>query len=104
MINSHKIRNVSAPLSVLAGAMFALAGCGGGGSGESTGIVSLAVSDAPIHDAEKVCIRFDGVEFFLQDLALCFELGNLRGCCLSGGLSCFDGGLCLSFPGGGLRF
>ena len=65
MIDSHKAHNISARLAVLAGAMFAVAGCGGGGSGsgESTGIVSLAVSDAPIHDAEKVCITFDAIEF-----------------------------------------
>lgn len=42
-----------------------LAGCGGGGSDESddTGFLSLSVSDAPIHDAKKVCITFDEIEF-----------------------------------------
>ncbi|MDH5622180.1 MAG: DUF4382 domain-containing protein [Gammaproteobacteria bacterium] len=41
-----------------------LAGCGGGGSGESamTGFLSLGVSDGPIHSAQKVCITFDAVE------------------------------------------
>jgi len=63
---------------------FALAGCGGSGSGDSgstdsgievgaesqltppsagdTGYLNLSVSDSPIKDATKVCIRFDGVE------------------------------------------
>lgn len=52
-----------------------LAGCGGSGSGsiadtssgsdlagENTGMLSLSISDAPIKDATKVCIRFDGIE------------------------------------------
>jgi hypothetical protein len=62
---------------------FALAACGGSGSGVGgvggvggvddqsqptapsagdTGYLNLSVSDAPIKDATKVCIRFDGVE------------------------------------------
>ena len=48
---------------------FALAACGGSGSGADdqstaggTGYLNLSVSDAPIKDAAKVCIRFDGVE------------------------------------------
>lgn len=45
-----------------------LAGCGGSGSssapaGDATGFLSLAVSDGPVHDAQKVCITFDSVEF-----------------------------------------
>lgn len=61
----------------------ALAACGGSGSGESdsggsgsgvddpsqpppsgsnTGFLNLSVSDSPIKDATKVCVRFDGVE------------------------------------------
>ena len=47
----------------------ALAACGGSGSGADdqstaggTGYLNLSVSDAPIKDAAKVCIRFDGVE------------------------------------------
>jgi hypothetical protein len=46
-----------------------LAACGGSGSGADdqstaggTGYLNLSVSDAPIKDAAKVCIRFDGVE------------------------------------------
>jgi hypothetical protein len=57
---------------------FALAACGGSDSGigdqsqpqpqpqppsaGNTGYLNLSVSDAPIKDATKVCIRFDGVE------------------------------------------
>jgi hypothetical protein len=46
---------------------FALAACGGSGSGtddqsQPSGFLNLNVSDAPIKDATKVCIRFDGVE------------------------------------------
>jgi hypothetical protein len=62
---------------------FALAACGGSSSGSSdpsqptppdqpappapppsggTGFFNLSVSDAPIKDATKVCVRFDGVE------------------------------------------
>jgi hypothetical protein len=59
---------------------FALAACGGSGSGSedpsqpspptqptpppsgTTGFFNLSVSDAPIKDATKVCVRFDGVE------------------------------------------
>ena len=45
---------------------FALAACGGSGSGtddqsQPSGFLNLNVSDAPI-EAAKVCIRFDGVE------------------------------------------
>ena len=51
---------------------FALAACSGSGSGSddpiqppptgTTGFFNLSVSDAPIKDAAKVCVRFDGVE------------------------------------------
>lgn len=42
-----------------------LAGCGSSGSSEddSTGMLSLGISDGPIHDARKVCITFDEIEF-----------------------------------------
>jgi hypothetical protein len=58
--------------------LFALAACGGSGGSSgggvddqsqptmppagNTGYFSLSVSDAPIKDATKVCVRFDGVE------------------------------------------
>lgn len=52
----------------LAGLVFAatlgLSACGSSGSPDSeTGRLSLNVSDGPIHDAEKVCITFDAIEF-----------------------------------------
>ena len=51
---------------------FTLAACSGSGGGSddpvqppptgTTGFFNLSVSDAPIKDAAKVCVRFDGVE------------------------------------------
>ncbi|MBU2678296.1 MAG: DUF4382 domain-containing protein [Gammaproteobacteria bacterium] len=52
---------------------FALAACGGSGGADDQsqltapsagdiGYLNLSISDAPIKDASKVCIRFDGVE------------------------------------------
>jgi len=54
--------------SVLAGLAFAatlgLSACGSSGSpDDATGTLSLNVSDGPIHDADKVCITFDAIEF-----------------------------------------
>ena len=45
--------------------LFVLTGCGGSGSGPSdaTGMISLGISDGPIHDAQKVCISFNEIEF-----------------------------------------
>ena len=39
-----------------------LVACGGSSSSGETGLLSLGVSDHPIHDAVKVCITFDDVE------------------------------------------
>ena len=44
-----------------------LAGCGGGGGGsndssDTYGFLSLGISDAPIHDAQKVCVTFTDIE------------------------------------------
>lgn len=53
-------------LSVLLVAVTILVGCGGSGSSSPdnpTGIISLAISDGPVHDAEKVCIAFNEIEF-----------------------------------------
>lgn len=54
------------PVSVLLLASLMTA-CGGGGSGSSddgdgTGTLSLGVTDAPVDDADKVVVRFNGVE------------------------------------------
>ena len=56
-----------------AAAVAMLAGCGGSGSTPegalqpNTGIFNLSVSDSPIKDAEKVCIKFDGVQLKKAD-------------------------------------
>jgi hypothetical protein len=53
---------------ILASALVACGGSGGGIDDQSqasvgdTGFLNLSVSDAPIKDAEKVCVRFDGLE------------------------------------------
>ena len=40
-----------------------IAGCGSSGSsGDGMGRISLGISDGPMHDATKVCIRFDEIE------------------------------------------
>jgi len=47
-----------------------LAACGSGSDSsqeDATGLLSLGVSDAPIHSAKKVCITFDDVELKLAD-------------------------------------
>jgi len=44
--------------------LVALAGCSSSGTDEeATGTLSLAVSDGPVHDAQKVCVAFDTIEF-----------------------------------------
>lgn len=48
---------------LMASSLSALAGCDGSDSGPATGFLSLGVSDGPIHDAEKVCVKFDSIEF-----------------------------------------
>lgn len=61
-----KNRTKRSAFFVLAASTAVLAGCGGSGSGaaetDTTGFLSLGVSDGPIHDADKVCITFDTVE------------------------------------------
>ena len=47
-------------------AAMALTGCGGSGGSdapeENMGLFNLSISDGPIKDAAKVCIKFDGVQ------------------------------------------
>ena len=52
-------------LYILGAATVVLAGCGGSGSSgpDATGFISLGISDGPVHDAKKVCISFDEIEF-----------------------------------------
>jgi len=40
-----------------------LVGCGSSGSDNATGLISLGISDGPVHEAKKVCISFDEIEF-----------------------------------------
>ena len=68
---------------LVSAAAVVLAACGGGGASDAgtdsqsqsvppatatTGFINLSVSDAPIRDATKVCIRFDGVELRHADI------------------------------------
>lgn len=59
-------------VTALAGLIVAVAGCSSGGSGsgsgstDAVGRISLAISDGPIHEASKVCITFDEIEFKSQ--------------------------------------
>ena len=50
--------------TIVAASAAILAACGGSGSGETatTGFLSLAVSDGPIHEAIKVCVEFNEIE------------------------------------------
>ena len=57
---SHKTQYAC---SLMAAALLPLAGCGGSGSSDATGYLSLGISDGPVHDAQKVCITFDEIEF-----------------------------------------
>lgn len=50
-------------LLLITSSLSLIGGCGGSDSGSGTGLLSLGVSDGPIHDAEKVCIKFDSIEF-----------------------------------------
>lgn len=52
-----------------AAAMLMLAGCGssGGGSGASTGTLSLQITDAPVDTADNVFIQFQGLELQAAD-------------------------------------
>lgn len=55
----HSLRNTVCSLG-LAG----LAACGGGGGGgDSTGKMSLSITDAPVDDAASVVVQFSGVAF-----------------------------------------
>jgi len=50
--------------SLLAALAFGLTACGGGSSGskDTTGRISLGISDGPVHDAHKVCVAFNEIE------------------------------------------
>jgi len=63
--NTMKIRRSEILVSSTMGVMILLAGCSGGSSGpeSDTGLVSLGVSDAPVQNAQQVCIEFAEAEF-----------------------------------------
>ncbi len=65
-------------VGTLAASAAFLAGCGGSGSGESatTGFLSLAVSDGPIHEAKKVCITFEQIELKNASTTTILDLGG----------------------------
>lgn len=55
--------------TALSGLIIIFAGCSGGSGSEpmeAVGRISLGISDGPIHDAKKVCITFDEIEFMRQ--------------------------------------
>ncbi len=59
--------------TALTGLFIILAGCGGGsGPIDAVGRISLGISDGPIHDANKVCITFDEIEFMRQGTSTVF--------------------------------
>ena len=73
---THLRRTLTA--SLLAALLIGLAGCGGSGSGEKTGTISLGVSDGPVHDASKVCVVFSTIEFKSGSDSFVEELGPTR--------------------------
>jgi len=61
-------------------ALLSLAGCGSSssGSGDKTGLLSLGISDGPVHDAIKVCIAFDEIEFKGEGAAFSVDPGGIQ--------------------------
>ncbi len=61
-----RIQTKRITFGISSAAMIFLAGCGGSSGTEelaTTGFLSLGVSDGPVHDADKVCITFNEIEF-----------------------------------------
>jgi len=70
------IRESRAIGMMMAVSLLFLAGCGGSGpdsNGNNKGVLNLSVSDAAI-DAEKVCIKFDGVQLKKADESALIDL------------------------------
>jgi hypothetical protein len=63
------MKNCSALIKYLSAAGLAtlLVGCGGGDGSDSTGSLSLSVTDAPVDIADKVVVEFTGVELQHSD-------------------------------------
>lgn len=55
-----------------------MTGCGSSDSGDGTGYLSLGISDAPVHDATKVCIAFDHIEFKGEKAPFTVDLGAVE--------------------------
>ena len=63
-MRKHQSGRPTARTFLLASLCALAAACGGGGGGEDgTGRLSLAVTDAPVDDAQAVVIQFSGVAF-----------------------------------------
>ncbi len=61
---SKQIVPVSYTFGMMSMLLIMLAGCGSGSApGDATGLISLSISDGPIHDAQKVYISFTEIEF-----------------------------------------
>lgn len=56
------LRKSQISLTFATAGLLALAGCSSSGSGDGTGSLSLGISDGPVHNANKVCIAFTGIE------------------------------------------
>ena len=59
-------------LTLTSAGLVMMAGCGSSSSSTpeeetQTGFLSLGISDGPVHDAQKVCITFDEIEFKKAD-------------------------------------
>lgn len=80
---------ISVQISAILGMAFVLGSCGGSSSGsDATGVLNLAVTDAPIDDLAKVVIEFTGVSVkpangdaieFMFDEAQSIDMLELQG-------------------------
>ena len=71
---TNTIKGIS--LGLLAATTLAFAGCGGSAPEEpTTGFLSLAVSDGPIHEALKVCVKFDEIELMKSGTSTVIQVG-----------------------------
>ena len=69
-----KIREGRAIASMMAVSVLLLGGCGGSSSEDGKGVLNLSISDSPIKDAAKVCVKFDGVQLKKADTDSPFDI------------------------------
>ena len=69
-----KIREGRAIGSMMAVSILLLGGCGGSSSNDGMGVLNLSISDSPIKDAAKVCVKFDGVQLKKADTEPPFDI------------------------------